>query len=122
MWQRYEGYLKGRESLLAMAYFCLTVVESSVGLGSQRKRAAERYRIETRVLAKLGELTVAGDDRTARKRNPQNRPLSDLEEVWVQEAVRALIFQLGRYAANPPTLREFTMSDLPSLTEGQMND
>lgn len=30
LWQRYEGYLAKREPLSSMAYFCLTVVESSL--------------------------------------------------------------------------------------------
>ena len=62
MWERYEGYLKGREPLLSMAYFCLTVLESSVrnepGKGNKREKALRAYVIQDKVLSKLGELTT----------------------------------------------------------------
>jgi hypothetical protein len=47
---RYQGYLGGREPLLSMAYFCLTVIEANAG---SRASAAVTYGIEKAVLRKM---------------------------------------------------------------------
>lgn len=52
MMHRYEGYIRGRESLLGMAYFCLTVLESRV-CKPKRKNVAADYSIDYEVLKKL---------------------------------------------------------------------
>jgi hypothetical protein len=57
LYTRYRAYRQNQESLLSMAYTCLTVLEASVGLGTKkRKRAAVKYNIDESVLNKLGKL------------------------------------------------------------------
>jgi hypothetical protein len=76
MWGRYRGYEKGREPLAAMAYFCLTVVESYGGSKSKRENAAKKLRIDKPILEKLGKLTSSrGDSTTARKKMPVHHSL-----------------------------------------------
>jgi hypothetical protein len=65
MWLRWQEYQAGRESLPSMAYFCLTVVEASMGGArtGRRERAADHYAIDVDVLKTLGDLAseVGGD-------------------------------------------------------------
>jgi len=119
MWLRYVGYRRGREPLISMAYFCLTVLESSAG--SQRDRravTATRYRIDISVLRTLGRLCVEGDPRTARKvvSKPQ-RPLTGAEIQWVEAAVCALVRRAGEHAFNATAPRKvIDCADLPLLS------
>jgi hypothetical protein len=110
---RYQAYLGGREPLLSMAYFCLTVLEANAG---GRVPAATANRIEEAVLKKLGELaTRRGDRSNARKASAGPvQLLTASESAWVEAAVKALIWRLGdtRKATALPLL---TMSDLPKL-------
>jgi len=119
LWVRYQGYVGERELLISMAYWCLSVLETSASGKDRRKAAARKYRIDLPVLAKLGELTAnVGDDLTARKKHTgsQNRPPTAAEIAWIESAVRALIRRCGEYSFDAahqwPVL---TMSDLPPL-------
>jgi hypothetical protein len=117
MWFRYRGYREGREPLLSMAYFCLTVMEASVGRGKKaREKAGRRYNIHIDVLQKLGNLTARGDAKTARKvqKGQPLEPLTGAEPHWVDEAVKALIRRMGEYKRGQP-ISKLTMRDLPSL-------
>lgn len=114
MWLRYRRYLEGREPLLAMAYFCLTVVEASAG---GRNAAARQYGVDKQVLSKLGDLTAKGGDaKTARKlkKGQSLRSLLGAEQAWLEEVVKALIRKLGEH--RPGTMTHLlSMRDLPSL-------
>jgi hypothetical protein len=115
LWQRYEMYLDGKEPLLSMAYFCLTVIEAKAG---GRPRAPAIFAIEEEVLRKLGELTsVRGDSLTARKapRNTTIIPLADKERAWIEAVIKQLIRRVGE-SASGHTPFKLKMTDLPSLT------
>ncbi len=91
MWNRFSGYLEGKEPLLGMAYACLTILER----GEHRRDAAARLSISLAVLSKLGNLSSArGDKRSARKWHPRNSPLTPDEEAWVRAAIQAIIKHL----------------------------
>ena len=47
LWNRYQGYREGREPLLGMAYFCLTVLDVAAG---GRAKAARKYKIDLPIL------------------------------------------------------------------------
>lgn len=65
---RYEGYLDGHEPLPAMAYFCLTLLETRAG---GRIKAADKYAVHIDVLRKSGELTsTRGDKKNCKKGRP----------------------------------------------------
>jgi len=71
---RFRGYQDGREPLLSLAYFCLTVVLSAAGGLSN---AAKAFGIAKSVLRKFGELTSnRGDLTTARKARATKHPLT----------------------------------------------
>jgi hypothetical protein len=124
MWEHYERYKQGRDRLLPMAYSCLARLEyrarNHPAKGNKRMKAASMYRVDQRVLDKLGKLaTTLGDEAEARKLNPQSqlRDPTAQEAQWIEVAPRLLIRRAGRYAADPQRERpQLTMKDLPDLT------
>lgn len=124
MWEQYERYKQGRDRLLPMAYSCLSRLEyrarNHPGKKAPRIKAASMYRVDHKVLDKLGELTTnLGDELEARKLSPQSQlHAPTAEEVkWIESALKLLIRRAGQYAADPqknwPLL---TMANLPNLT------
>jgi hypothetical protein len=113
LWIRFRGYLEGREPLLSMAYFCLTVLSSAKG---GIDNVAGAYKVDKAVLKKIGELSsTRGDGHTARKfeRGKSPQPLTGVEKAWLEAAIKALIKRVGDISAG--TLECITMSDLPAL-------
>ena len=115
MYLRYKLYREGRESLLGMAYWCLTVIEYSA---RGRTDAADQYRVDLKVLRRLGELCGnRGGINEARKLNGQAgvTPLKPEEREWIKTVIKTLILRVGEYAFNPiAKLTQITMSDFPS--------
>ena len=117
MWERFEGYKRGREPLPGMAQFCLTTIEQSVGGKQARRGAAARYAIDFEVLRNLGRLTSdVGDARTGRKRTPTPRPHTHAEVAWMEAVVKRLIQRVGEWSADQNTnWPPITMNDFPKL-------
>jgi len=115
MYLRYKLYREGRESLLGMAYWCLTVIEYSA---RGRTEAADQYRVDLKVLRRLGELCGnRGGINEARKLNGQAgvTPLKPEEREWIKTVIKTLILRVGEYAFNPiAKLTQITMSDFSS--------
>ncbi len=119
---RYEGYLKGREPLPSMAYFCLTVLEHGAR-NAPAKKAHKKielvYNVHKKVSGELSRLTsTLGDEATARKAEAVSgaRPHTDGERRWIEKCVLALICRAGERAADPQKpLPRITMADLPRL-------
>lgn len=109
--QRYQGYGDGREPLLSMAYFCLTVLESKAG---GRDAAAALYGIDKNVLGKMGELSSTRGDLLHARKADSVQPLSGHESGWVEAAVKMLIHRLGD-TRDRTRLPRITMDDLPKL-------
>jgi hypothetical protein len=122
MWWHYEQFREGRERLVDMANFCLTVLEESAGGRNRaRDRAAEKYSIEIDVLHTLGRLTSSvGDKETARKAKglSERRQHTGAEKAWIEAAIKLLTLRAGEWAFDPgASLPRITMSDshLPKL-------
>lgn len=115
---RYQRYLDGREPLLAMAYFCLTVLLASTRAPKgKRASAAKKYKIEEGVLKKMGDLTSEkhGDRSSARKATTgRAQPTTSSEQAWLEAALKALIWRLGD-TRPPAALPRITLADLPRL-------
>jgi hypothetical protein len=112
LWMRYEGYRAQREPLSAMAYFCLTVLDTSAG---DRATAARQYNIKLDVLRKIGDLTTnRGDAATARKMRVKLLPYTPKEIGWLEAAIVIIIRRMAAVAAGVvgPMI---TMKDLPDL-------
>jgi len=116
MFLRYKSYQEGKESLLSMAYMCLTVLEVSAG---GRSQAASRYGISSTVLDKLGSIcSECGDASQARKvtKRSKLKALSSNEIDWVLKVIKAIIRRTGEWAYNPnASAPEITMADFPKL-------
>jgi hypothetical protein len=112
MWHRFEGFRAGREPLLSMAYFCLTVLDWASG---GRRSVPTQVGVERAVIKKLGDLaSERGDMRTARKIKVGKVmvPLSLQESRWVEATVLALIRRA--WAGQDGTV--LRMADLPPLS------
>jgi hypothetical protein len=113
MAQRYQGYREQRESLGAMAYFCLTVVQMRYG---NRTAAAQQLGFEAQVLSKLGELTSTKGGAEARKAAGTAADYTPTERDWIERAVKRLIERAGEYAHDPSATRpQITLNDFPTL-------
>jgi hypothetical protein len=114
LWFRYKGYIEGREPLLAMGYFCFTLLKTIAG--GNLKKMARYLGTDVNVLKKLSELTsTRGDRATARKISTQSmRPLSGPEATWIQSVIKVLIFRIGdtRDIAKLPKIK---MADFTNL-------
>ena len=123
---RYERYAMGRETLLSMANWCLTLVEQR-GMAAahaqgqaeltKRQSAARLYAISDDVLGLLGRLCATrGDAVTARKFDPQGSALTPEETAWIEAAVRSLIRRVGEHDFDPAgVLARITMANLPTV-------
>jgi hypothetical protein len=116
MWSLYNAYRQGHDRLLPMAYTCLSRLEYSAG---GRKEAARRYRVDTKVLGKLGEFTsTLGIGTEARKlaKGSNNRSPTAAEKMWIETTIRTLIRRAGEVAHDPHEARSLiTMNNLSRL-------
>ena len=114
--KRYEGFQKGNEPLLSMAYFCLTII---VSIANNRSAAGKIYNIDKDVLDKLGELTSErGDKSEARKAKGGTsfNPLTESEKTWINETIKLLIRRKAEYDFdNNAKLSEITLNILPVI-------
>ena len=125
MYFRYKEYKQGREPLTSMAYMCLTIFQTSVRelegpkkKSNLREKAACCYKIDKKVLDKIGELTSKGNEKEARKFDTKNKgfiPLTPQEKEWIEKAVKILIRRAGEWAYDSTILQQITMDDLPNL-------
>lgn len=115
MWLRFRDYLHHRQSLTTTGYFCLTVLEARAG---NRQQAAQTYRVDKKVLNKLGELTTTIGDRHVARKFVKGvfRPHTKMEKRWIEASIRILIRRAGEIACSGiGVLPIITMNDLPSL-------
>ena len=113
MHHRYMGYRQGREPLPALAYFCLTVLEQAAG---ERKKAADTYQIQRKVLDNIGKFTSTRSGPDARKYKRVATELSSQERNFLGSAVRAIIRRMAeKHFAPDGDLPILSLSDLPSL-------
>ena len=117
MYRRFVGYFEGSEPLTSMAYFCLTVLETStVKCRGRRKAAATKYGIDEQVLKNLGRLCSAKGGAGARKAEGVDHELSSHERHFLHMAVRAIIRRAAEVAHDPRApLTPVTLRDLPTI-------
>lgn len=113
MYWRYELYRQGKDTLAAMAYFCLTVLEASVQ--GSRSRAARQYSIHKQLLDKLGKLTASKGGKEARKAEGAGAEFTQAEREWIESVTVKLIRRLGEHAAGRTPLPLLSLADLPAL-------
>lgn len=112
MFDRFQGYRSGKESLASMAYFCLTVLESSVG----RKKAAENYHIEQSILGEIGRLSSNKGGENARKAIGRGTNFSNQDCLFLEEAIKKIIIRVGEKEKNPnKPLPQISLSGLKKI-------
>jgi hypothetical protein len=115
--KRYEGFIKRKEPLLSMAYFCLTVIESG---NDSTSKGITKFNVDKKVLKKLGELTSKrGDMNESRKAKGRTsfEPLTSKEIDWITVVVRLLIRRKAEYDYDPGgSYSLIDMSCLPELS------
>ena len=102
--RRYEGYLERREPLISMAYFCLSLLQSTA---EGRWKASVKYNIELGILKRLGTLTSERGDMTeARKLDESStlKPLNNVEIEWICQTIRLIIRRKAEYDFDPASI------------------
>lgn len=115
-WLRYRKASIGiGESIQSTAYYALTIAEHSLG---NRKKAAEKLRIDETILKKIGELTsTRGSKDTARKSlGAYAKELTKKEKLWIDCAIRLLVLHMGMVNAGEIP-EKILMNDLPALNQ-----
>ena len=119
MYDRYMNHLRGREPLVTMAYFCLTVLEgTAVGTKKnigKRSAAAQYYCIDKQVLNLVGKLSSEKGGPEARKREGIDNDLTEQERRFLDKAVKKMIYRMAEKINDPAkSLSQITLSDLPT--------
>jgi hypothetical protein len=121
MYVRYQAYRQKRETLLSMAYMCLTVLEASTGpsVKNRREMTGKKYFIDKRVLGTLGRLVSEKGDVSEVRKMPETgslTPLTENEKQWIEEVLKKMILRAGEYGYDPTSsLPLITMNDFPTL-------
>jgi hypothetical protein len=110
---RYSRYREGKDTLVGMAYFCLTVLEQAAG---GRPGIPGKFGISSTVLKMLGGLTGGKGGPEARKSVGRSHELIADERNWIEQATKRLIRRVAEVAHDPvATTPLVTMGDLPKL-------
>ena len=117
MHQRFMGYRQQNEPLASMAYFCLTVLENTMGQNYKpRKAAAQKYQIDEAVLNNIGDLSSEKGGQAARKAVGVDKEFTNEERVFLEKAIERIILRTAEKAHSPDNdLPMITMSDLPAI-------
>ena len=107
IYERYMGYLQGREPLPSMAYFCWTMIKDS---------PTTKRDFSGAVRNKIGYLSSKKGGQQARKRIGQDEPLTAQESRFLEEAINVVIRRAAKRAHAPDSnLLQISLSDLPPV-------
>jgi len=113
MAQRFSRYRQGNDTLAAVSYFCLTVLEDAAG---NRTKAASRFGIAAAVLSTLGRLSTEKGGADARKSVGRGQELSGVERAWLEAALVLFIRRAAEVAHDSAiSSQTITMADLPPI-------
>ena len=113
MYDRFQGYRSSKEPLASMVYFCLTVLECSIGGKNRRDEAAKHYNIERAVLDEIGRLSTKKGGENARKAEGQEAEFTDQDRCFLERAINKIIRRVGEKAKNPS--QKFPLISLSDL-------
>ena len=117
MYDRFLGYLSGREPLPSMAYFCLTMLRYSIrsnGKEATDQETSAHYRIEQHVISKTVKLSTNSGGSQARKASGFKQELTPENTRFLQKAVKAIIRRAAEVEYGPVNgLPEIKLADLP---------
>ena len=106
-------FAKVQEPLTSFAYYCLDTIEDSVGPGKNlRRKAANVYGVEKRVLDEAGKLSSKKGGGEARKAAGKSDPLTQDEIKFLKRAVVRLIRRVAEYHGGTDGLRKITIQEI----------
>ncbi len=122
LYSRYKLYRENSETLLGMAFWCLTILETSAGgKPKARKKAEKKYQIEFDVLDTLGKISSTKGDANEARKVKSGQPLISLthaEKIWIEAVIKAIIIRVGEYVYDPDAeFKKITMSDFSDLKD-----
>ena len=107
MYDRYMGYLQGREPLTTMAYFCWSMIQDS--------RTANRD-FSRNVWTQIKRLSSKKGGQQARKASGKDNDLTAQDRCFLEEAIKAVIRRAAERAHSPCSdLPVISLSDLPPV-------
>jgi hypothetical protein len=122
MARHYSRYREGKETLAAMAYYCLTVLEQASDAGRRPGRLARRtaiqgkFGIEVTVTDMLGDLSSERGGTEARKAEGRSNEYTANQRNWIEQATKRMIRRAAEVAHDPAVAAsQIAMSDLPKL-------
>lgn len=107
--ERIRDYREGRDRLLAVGYYALTLLTREYG---GRQGVADFLEDEAEILDKLNELTSKRSDARHERKAIRAQPLTREEHDWVEAAIRRLAVRAGQREAGASGLPSLGMSDL----------
>lgn len=117
MHQRYMGYRQGYEPLASMAYFCLSILEHSMGAKKKgRRAAAHEYKIDFSVLDRIGKLSSEKGGSDARKADGVDDDFTSQEIAFLRQAIKKMIRRAAEKAHSPDKeFPQISLSDLQKI-------
>ena len=110
VFQHYLRHYRGAETLPAMAYFCLTVLDQMAG---GRDKAAAYFGISRNALAHIRKLSTEKGGDVARKAEGLDTPYSPDEKQFLRSAIKALIRRAAQVECGlDPTRKKITLDDI----------
>ena len=111
--KRYESFCQGKEPLTSFAYFCLTMLEQSVGPGKGlRQKAANVYGFGMPVLSEIAKLSSNKGGSEARKASGTGDPLTQEECRFLKSAVVRLILRVAEHHGGAGDLPKISIQDI----------
>ena len=113
MYKRYMEYLRVKDKLTNMAYFCWTVAEDNL-------KTKENF--SEKVCSAIGCLCTNKGGQDARKKEGKDEDLTPQESRFLKEAIKAVIRRTAERAHDSKRdLPKICLSDLPPLKSSQQN-
>jgi hypothetical protein len=113
MSSRFSQYLREKETLAGVAYFCFTVLRDNAGSADN---ARKKFNVSRDVLHTLGKLASTKGGQEARKSTGRAHSYADAERQWLDKVLRAIIRRAAEVAATPnKAMPQIVMANFPSL-------
>jgi hypothetical protein len=129
MARHYSRYREGKETLAAMAYYCLTVLEQASDAGRRPGRLARRtaiqgkFGIEVTVTDMLGDLSRERGGTEARKAEGRSNEYTANQRNWIEQATKRMIRRAAEVAHDPAVAAsQIAMSDLSPVKNPESPD
>lgn len=117
VYEQFQRYLAGRQSLAATAYFIIDAMEetakSYLGHSGGRTAASQLYNISSSVIGEVAKLSSERGGSEARKASGIMKPFEKDEKYWLESALKNIIQRmLEKHANNFENLPQINMGNI----------